>query len=141
MPAFMTLLRETATNLAHFRTPGLPTARADAVRRVRLGAPPRTLLPARRSPAKISRHPNNGGARGEVAVKAISGGAPLGSGPGGSAIVDIEIRYSLGRDTPGVYTYSTFTHKADYPATSIGEARFCAKLSPKVFDFMTIVAN
>ena len=40
-----------------------------------------------------------------------------------------------------MYTYSIFTHKAEYPRTSIGEARFCAKLNGKVFDFMTIDAN
>ena len=40
----------------------------------------------------------NGGERGEVSVKGISGGRPMGNGPGGSVIADIEIRYSLGRD-------------------------------------------
>jgi rhamnogalacturonan endolyase len=83
----------------------------------------------------------NGGERGEVSVKAISSGAPLGKGPGGSVVADIEIRYALGRGDSGVYTYSIFTHKAEYPATSIGEARFCAKLNGKVFDTMTIDAN
>jgi rhamnogalacturonan endolyase len=83
----------------------------------------------------------NDGERGEVSVKAISGGAPLGKGPGGSVVADIEIRYALGRGDSGVYTYSIFTHKADYPTTSIGEARFCAKLNGKVFDYMTIDAD
>jgi rhamnogalacturonan endolyase len=84
---------------------------------------------------------DNGGQRGEVSVKAISGGAALGNGPGGSAVADIEIRYTLSRGDSGVYTYSIFTHQADYPATSVGEARFCAKLNGKVFDYMTIDAN
>jgi rhamnogalacturonan endolyase len=83
----------------------------------------------------------NGGARGEVSVKGISGGARQGQGPGGSAIADIEIRYALGRDDSGLYTYCIFTHQADYPATSVGEARFGVKLDGNVFDWMTIDAN
>src|SRR2546421_4406597 len=47
----------------------------------------------------------NGGARGEVSVKAVSGGRPLGNGPGGSAIADIEIRYARGRRDSGRFTY------------------------------------
>jgi len=83
----------------------------------------------------------NGGARAEVAIKGVYQGTPLGSGPGGSVSADIEIRYALGRDDSGVYTYSIFDHKADYPATGIGEARFAAKLNDSVFDYMTIDAN
>jgi rhamnogalacturonan endolyase len=95
-----------------------------------------------RTTASITIDPKtNGGTRGEVSVKAISGGAPLGSGPGGSAIADLEIRYTLGRGDSGVYTYSIFTHRAEYPTTSIGEARFAVKLNGKVFDHMTIDAN
>ncbi|MGO9111845.1 MAG: polysaccharide lyase family protein [Thermoguttaceae bacterium] len=84
---------------------------------------------------------SNGGRRGEVSVKEISRGAAIGRGPGGSTVCDIEIRYSLGRGDSGLYTYSIFDHKADYAATSIGEARFAAKLDGQVFDWMTIDAN
>ncbi len=83
----------------------------------------------------------NDGERAEISVKGFYQGTPLGSGPGGSTACDIEIRYALGRGDSGIYTYSIFEHKADYPATSIGEARFGAKLSGDVFDFMTIDAN
>src|SRR5438445_5470264 len=83
----------------------------------------------------------NGGERGEVSIKGISDGRPLGSGPGGSAVADIEIRYALGRGDSGVYTYSIFSHPADYPATSVGEARFCMKLNDDIFDWMTVDAN
>ena len=38
----------------------------------------------------------------------------------------------------GLYTYSIFEHKKDYPATSIGEARFGAKLNDKIFDYMAV---
>ena len=83
----------------------------------------------------------NGGERAEVSIKGISGGTRLGSGPGGSVIADVEIRYALGRGDSGVYTYSIFTHPTNYPATSVGEARFCAKLNDAVFDWMTVDAN
>ncbi len=83
---------------------------------------------------------SNDGARGEVAMKGISGGSPMGSGPGGSFIADIEVRYSLGRGESGVYTYSILDHKPAYPATSLGEARFCVKLSDALFDWMTVDA-
>lgn len=82
------------------------------------------------------------GERAEVSVKGFyQAGANLGEGPGGSTACDIEIRYALGRDDSGIYTYSILTHKADYPATQIGEARFGAKLNPQVFDWMTIDAR
>jgi rhamnogalacturonan endolyase len=76
----------------------------------------------------------NGGERGEVSIKGISGGNQMGSGPGGSVIADIEIRYALGRGDSGVYTYSIFSHPTNYPATSVGEARFCMKLNDDLFD-------
>lgn len=83
----------------------------------------------------------NGGERGEVSVVGVSGGNPMGSGPGGSVIADIEIRFSLGREDSGIYTYSIFTHPTNYPGTSVGEARFCAKLNDDIFDWMTVDAN
>ena len=83
----------------------------------------------------------NGGERAEVSVKGFYQGTPLGAGPGGSASVDIEIRYALGRGDEALYTYSILSHHPGYPATSIGEARFCAKLNEQVFDYMTIDAN
>ena len=84
---------------------------------------------------------SNGGERGEVSIKGISGGNQMGSGPGGSVIADIEIRYALGRGDSGVYTYSIFTHPTNYPATSVGEARFCMKLNDDLFDWMTVDSN
>jgi rhamnogalacturonan endolyase len=83
----------------------------------------------------------NGGTRGEISAKGNSGGQKMGNGPGGSTIADIEIRYALERGSSGLYTYSVFTHPAEYPATSIGEARFCAKLNDAVFDWMTVDAH
>ena len=83
----------------------------------------------------------NGGSRGEISVKGISGGNPMGAGPGGGVIADIEIRYALGRGDSGVHTYCIFSHPANYPATSIGEARFCMKLNDDIFDWMTVDAS
>jgi len=83
----------------------------------------------------------NGGDRAEVSVRAVSAGTVVGSGPGGGAIADIEIRYALGRGDQGLYTYSIFTHKKEYPATAVGEARFGVKLNEKVFDFLTVDAR
>ena len=84
---------------------------------------------------------SNDGARGEVSVKSASGGSSQGSGPGGGTVCDLEVRYALEKGASGLYTYSIFTHKADYPATSIGEARFAVKLNDSVYDWMTVDAN
>jgi rhamnogalacturonan endolyase len=83
----------------------------------------------------------NGGERAEVAIQGVSGGQQMGRGPGGSTVADVEVRWALERGASGIYTYTIFTHKADYPATSVGEARFCAKLNDKVFDWMTVDAH
>src|SRR5579863_3767941 len=83
---------------------------------------------------------SNGGERGEISVKGVYNGSPMGNGPGGSVIADIEIRFALGRGDSGIYTYSIFEHKTNYPGTSLGEARFCIKLSDDVFDWMTVDA-
>jgi len=82
----------------------------------------------------------NGGARAEISIKGFSDGGQMGSGPGGSVIADIEIRYALGRGDTGLYTYSIFSHPTNYPATSVGEARFCVKLN-EMLDWMTVDAH
>lgn len=79
----------------------------------------------------------NNGERGEISIKGISEGRPMGNGPGGSFIADIEIRYTIEKSSPGVYTYSVFDHLPEYPATVMGEARFVAFLH-KNFDWMSI---
>jgi rhamnogalacturonan endolyase len=81
----------------------------------------------------------NGGKRGEVSVKGIfTPGAPGGRG---NVAADIEIRYALGRHDSALYTYCTFSHPTNYPAISVGEARFCAKLNDAIFDWMTVDSN
>lgn len=83
----------------------------------------------------------NGGERAEVSIKGLCGGRPMGAGPGGSTVADIEIRYMLQRGVSGVYTYCIFEHKAEHPATNMGEARFYVKLNDEVFDWMTVDRN
>jgi rhamnogalacturonan endolyase len=90
----------------------------------------------------------NGGARAEVAVKGSSRGRKMGTGPGvtgegqktGQFAADVEIRWALGRGEAGVHTYCQFEHPADYPTTSLGEARFCAKLAP-FFDWLSVAQD
>jgi rhamnogalacturonan endolyase len=84
----------------------------------------------------------NGGERGEVSIKGVSKGKPLGGGgPGGGMLCDLDIRYSLGREDSGVYAYAIFFHPMDYPNTQIGESRFGAKLNGQVFDWLSIDAQ
>ncbi|MDR1012213.1 MAG: GDSL-type esterase/lipase family protein [Opitutaceae bacterium] len=87
---------------------------------------------------------SNGGERAEVSVKGIADGRKMGTGPGaspdGQFASDVEIRFTLGRGDPGVYTYSTFEHRPEQPQTAIGEARFCAKLAD-FFDWMSVDAR
>ena len=79
--------------------------------------------------------------RAEVSVKGYSKGRKMGTGPGstqdGQFASDIEIRYAIEDGAAKVYTYCIFTHPDNYPASAIGEARFCAKLAP-IFDWMSV---
>jgi rhamnogalacturonan endolyase len=83
----------------------------------------------------------NGGERAEVSIKGISGGIKMGHGPGAAADgdfpADIEIRYTLGRGDSGIYTYCIFEHLPEYPAATMTEARYAAKLAD-FFDWMSI---
>ena len=92
----------------------------------------------------------NGGALGEVSVRGVYVPPADGSGGGfggfggfgrGGTACDIEIRYTLARGLAGVYTYSVFEHRTNYPATGIGEARFAAKLNPDIFNYLNVDAR
>jgi rhamnogalacturonan endolyase len=52
--------------------------------------------------------------------------------------VDADYRYSLGRGEHWLYVYAVLHHKPGFPAFSVGEARYCLKLNPDVFDYLTI---
>ncbi len=71
----------------------------------------------------------NSGERGEVSVKGLNV-------PGLS--YDLEIRYTLASADHGIYTYAIFTHRTGYAKTQVGESRYGAKISAKVFDWMSI---
>ena len=83
----------------------------------------------------------NGRRRAEVSVKGIAEGRLMGTGPGatqdGNFAADVEIRYAVEDGAAKVYTYCIFTHPESYPASEIGEARFCVKLAP-MFDWMSV---
>lgn len=84
---------------------------------------------------------SNRGKRAEVSVKGIAEGRKMGTGPGSTAegqfAADVEIRYAIEDGGSKIYTYCIFTHPESYPASAIGEARFCAKLAP-MFDWMSV---
>ena len=82
----------------------------------------------------------NGGARAEVSIKGLSNGTYMmtQSAPGGGTMLDIEIRYSLGRGESGIYVYSTLSHPASYPAMGAGaEDRYITRLN-QGFDWITV---
>lgn len=94
---------------------------------------------------KVTTDPStNGGERAEVSIKGISGGIKMGHGPGaqpdGDFPADIEIRWSLGKGDSGLHTYCIFDHLPEYPAATMTEARFCAKLA-KMFDWMSVAES
>jgi len=78
---------------------------------------------------------SNNGALAEVSCRMVndpeSPGAPI----------DVDIRYALGRGEHWIYTYAVWDHRPGYPSFSVGEARYCIKLNPDVFDYMTIDAD
>lgn len=84
---------------------------------------------------------SNDGQRGEVSVKGTFNGRMMGGGAGGSVTADIEMRYALAQGDSGLYAYCIFSHPTNYAATSVGEARFCAKLNDAIFDWMTVDSN
>ncbi len=66
-------------------------------------------------------------------------GQPSARGPG--LLLDMEIRYALGREDHGIYTYAVFTHEPAWGATSLGESRYGMKLNNQVFDWLSIDAQ
>jgi rhamnogalacturonan endolyase len=83
----------------------------------------------------------NNGERAEVYVRGKANGRSLQRGNGNGMVVDMEIRYALGKSDHGLYTYAIFTHPASYPATGIGESRFGAKLNGNLFDWLSTDAR
>ncbi len=78
---------------------------------------------------------DNGGQRVEISCRLFNDAAS----PSGS--LDADYRYSLGRGESGLYVYAVLEHKPGYPGFSLGEARYCLKLNPDVFDYLTVDAD
>ena len=76
----------------------------------------------------------NGGQRAEVSCRAV----PLAGDSG--LPVEVETRYTLGRDDSGVYVTTVWTHRAGLPGFRVGEARYALKLNPEIFDTLAIDA-
>src|SRR4051794_30995591 len=77
----------------------------------------------------------NGGARAEVSCRLFN------DPKSPASPVDADYRYALGRGEQWLYAYAVLEHKLGYPAFGVGEARYCLKLNPDVFDYMTIDAD
>lgn len=90
-----------------------------------------------------NRRPGPPPGSGRLANAGTATGRQGGSGAGRARgpIVDMEIRYSLGRSDRGLYTYAIFSHPAGYGATQLGESRFGMKLNQQVFDWLSIDAQ
>jgi len=70
----------------------------------------------------------------------FTGRAPAAAAQRGP-LLDMEIRYALGREDHGIYTYAVFTHEPSYGATSLGESRYGFKLNSQVFDWLSVDAQ
>jgi len=77
----------------------------------------------------------NDGARGEVACRFA------GDGDSGALPVDVELRYTLGKDDHGIYATAIWRHRRGSPAFSIAEGRYAVKLNPDIFDYLSIDAK
>ena len=77
----------------------------------------------------------NGGARAEISCQ-------LRNDPDSpTAPVDADYRYTLARGETCLYVYAVLKHHPGYPAFGVGEARYCLKLNPEVFDYLSVDAD
>ena len=90
---------------------------------------------SRRSAAVLIDPAATGGARAEVSCRQFNNPAAPDGG------IDADYRYSLGRGEHWLYASAVLSHRAGYPAYGVGEARYCLKLNPAVFDYMTVDAD
>jgi rhamnogalacturonan endolyase len=100
------------------------------------GSPPgqkNTELKPTPSVFRIIQNPmQNGGAGGEIAVL-----FPY-HDQRNTVPLDIAIRYTLHRGNSGVYGWTIADHAPQYPPFDIGVSTVCLKLSPDVFDFLSV---
>jgi rhamnogalacturonan endolyase len=57
---------------------------------------------------------------------------------GTNAALDSEYIYSLGRDESVIYVAAVLHHPPGAPGYGSGESRYCLKLNPQVFDFLSV---
>jgi rhamnogalacturonan endolyase len=92
--------------------------------------------PGSRWTGSVRVDPNtNGGARAEISCELHNDpqtpAAPL----------NADYRYSLGRGEHWLYAYAVLEHKPGFPPFGVGEARYCLKLNPEVFDYLSVDAD
>ena len=78
----------------------------------------------------------NNGERGEISIKGISAASLWATAPA-AALSPISSSVQMKKGQPGIYTYSIFDHLPEYPASSMGEARYVAFLQSG-FDWMSV---
>ena len=80
--------------------------------------------------AVVSDPAANGGDTAEVSItqKYAGLGSPF----------DVELHYVLRRSDSGLYCFVVFHHAKEYPAGSIGQARWVLRLDDQVFDFINV---
>jgi rhamnogalacturonan endolyase len=57
------------------------------------------------------------------------------------ASLDTDFRYSLARGDAVIYASAILHHAAGQPGYGTGESRYCLKLNPRVFDFLSVDAD
>jgi rhamnogalacturonan endolyase len=77
----------------------------------------------------------NGGARAEISCRLYN------EPKSPEAAFDADYRYALGRGEHWLYVYAVFEHHAGFSPVDLGEARYCLKLNPEVFDYLTVDAD
>jgi rhamnogalacturonan endolyase len=76
----------------------------------------------------------NGGAFAQVTIRQANAPGSIASP------VDVDLCYALHRGETWLYAWAVWQHASGYPPCSVGEARYCLKLNPDVFDFLTVDA-
>ena len=88
------------------------------------------------SHAQVLANPEaNGGERAEIACCLTNNPHRPKTG------LDADFYYTLNRGDSGIYVSARFSHPAGYPPYGVGEARYCLKLNPEVFDFLSVDAD
>jgi len=88
--------------------------------------PRKLVYTIRQDPSK------NDGERAEVSFKYIY------EGDTSTMPLDIDLRFTLGKQDRGIYLSALWSHRKGFPAFQIGQGRILIVLNPKIFDFYTV---